>query len=270
MKLKLVKASQGLVWVRQGMLICRQQPLGFVGLLGMVGTLALLLLGLPERVGSILVIGVMPLVWMGFMLATRRALTGERITPAVMIEAVKGSDSPRLNFALLGLAYMLATQLVSLLAQWLGPDPDALEQIMATTKEMADLVNNPLVQEDMMWRMALTIPVSLVFWHTPALVLWARAPVMKALFFSVVATWRNLGAFAVYGLSWAGVVIAVGLVDRIIAELIPVPIVANVLALTAGMWLAGAFYASLYFTVVDCFEPQAPAEPAPSASPPVA
>lgn len=265
MKLKLVKAAQGLVWVRQGALACRQQALGFIGLLGMVGMSALLMLGLPAGVGSLLVIGAMPLVWMGFMLATRRVLTGERVTPSVMIEAVKAPDSPRLNFALLGVAYILATQLVSVLAQWLGPDPDALQNIMETTKEVSDLVNNPLVQEDMIWRVALTLPVSLVFWHTPALVLWARLPVVKALFFSVVAVWRNLGAFVVYGLSWASIVIVAGLLDRVVLALIPVPLLGSALALAAGMWLAAAFYASLYFTVVDCFEPQAAAG---SATPP--
>lgn len=259
MKLKLVKAAQGLVWVRQGALACRQQALGFIGLLGMVGMAALLMIGLPEGVGNLLVVGVMPLVWMGFMLATRRVLSGQRVTPSVMIEAIKATDSPRLNFALLGLAYILATQLVSVLAQWLGPDPDALQNVMETTKEMAELVNNPLVQEDMLWRVALTVPVSLVFWHTPALILWARLPVVKALFFSVVAVWRNLGAFVVYGLSWASIVIVVGLLDRVVLALIPVPLLGSALALAAGMWLAAAFYASLYFTVVDCFEPQAAA-----------
>jgi hypothetical protein len=260
MKLKIVKASQGLVWVRQGMLACRKQPLGFIGLLGLVGFVALLLVGLPERIGALLVVGVMPLAWMGFMLATRRVLTGERITPTVMIEALKGRDAPRRDFALLGGAYILATLAVLQIAQWLGPDPDALEAIMQSTKDAAEMLSNPLVQEDMLWRMGLTVPISLIFWHTPALILWAHVPVGKALFFSAVATWRNLGAFCVYGLGWMGVVLAIALVDRVLLALVPEPMLANVVALAAGMWVASAFYASLYFTVVDCFEPQRPDE----------
>ncbi|MDO9238207.1 MAG: BPSS1780 family membrane protein [Aquabacterium sp.] len=253
MNLKLVKASQGLVWVRQGVLACRKQPLGFIGLLGLVGTVALLLLSLPEQMGALFV-GVMPLVWMGFMLATRRALAGERITPAVMIEAIKQPDSPRLAFAQLGGAYILATLLVMQIAQWLGPDPEALDTIRKAAKDAAELITNPLVQQDMLWRAALTIPVSLIFWHTPALVLWARMPVGKALFFSAYATWRNLGAFIVYGASWLGILIVAGLLDRLLMLLIPIPAAADVIAVIAGMWLAGAFYASLYFTVVACFD----------------
>ena len=35
----------------------------------------------------------------------------------------------------------------------------------------------------------------------------------------------------------------------------------NVLAIAGGMWVASAFYASLYFTVVDCFESPADVSP---------
>lgn len=256
MKLKLVKASQGLVWVRQGILACRQQPLGFIGLLGLFGCTALLLVGLPARIGSMLIVGIMPVMWMGFMLATRRVLTGQRITLSVMFEALKGPEAPRRAFATLGAVYVLVTLLMLQVSQWLGPDPDAIDKLMSTTEDAAELFTNPLIQEDMMWRMLLTIPVSLVFWHTPALLLWARLPVAKALFFSAVATWRNIGAFMVYGMGWLGIMLAVALVDRALLAIIPEPLIGNMVAIVASMWVASAFYASLYFTVVDCFEPQ--------------
>ena len=79
----------------------------------------------------------------------------------------------------------------------------------------------------------------------------------KALFFSIVACWRNLGAFAVYGLGWFVVVLALGLLDRFLLSQLPVPMLGNILAISAGLWVASAFYASLYFTVVDCFESSA-------------
>jgi hypothetical protein len=262
MKLKLVKPSQGLVWVRQGMLACRQQPLGFIGLIGLTGFFALLMLSLLDKLGSMLAVGFMPLMWMGFMLATRRVLKGERITPTVMIEPIKSTQSPRRDFALLGCAYIVATMAALQLAQWLGPDPDALDKLMESTKDTAELLTNPMVQEDMAWRMALTLPISLLFWHTPALVLWGRQPVAKALFFSAVATWRNLGAFIMYGACWLGVMLAIALADRALLALIPEPLVATTVAMIAGMWMAAAFYASLYFTVVDCFDaPQPGSEP---------
>jgi hypothetical protein len=261
MKLKLVKASQGVIWVRQGVLACRQQTLGFVGLVGLSGFLMLLLLGLPESIGPKLFVAITPMVWLGFMQATRRVVRGERITPMVMIEAIKAPDAPRLDFALLGVAYVFVTLLMLQLAQWLGPDPEALEAIMSSNKDAAEVLSNPLVQQDMLWHMILTVPVSLIFLHTPALVSWSRLSVPKAIFFSTVASWKNLGAFCVFGACWMGVMATVALIGQALMMLLPVPAVANVLLVAGGMWVAAAFYASLYFAVVDCFEPQSP-EPA--------
>jgi hypothetical protein len=267
MKLRLVKASQGLVWVRQGLLALKQQPLGFIGLMGMMGMGAVLLLTLPARMGALLVVGVMPVAWMAFMLATRRVMTGQRVSPGVMLEVFKAPRSTRRDFLILGACYILATLAVVLIAGWLGPDADELTAITEGTEDMAAVLGNPLVQQDMLIRMLLTLPVSLVFWHTPALILWGHVPVGKALFFSAVASWRNLGAFMLFGLGWAGIVIALGLVDRVLASIIPAPALVDGLAMIAGMALASGFYASLYFTVVDCFEPNQPDEAAVNPTP---
>jgi hypothetical protein len=253
MKLNLVPARQGFHWVRQGLLATRRQPFNLIGLLGMVACGAMLMIGLPV-VGPLIVVALMPLVWMGFMLATRRTLAGERVTPSVFAEPLKGAGSPRRAFAQLGGAYLGATVLVMLLAQWFGPGAEVLAEVFDTAKDAAEIMSSPAVQQDVMWRLLLTLPVSLMFWHTPALVLWARMPVAKAIFFSAVATWRNLGAFAVYGLSWGMVVIALGVLAQLIMSLLPVPLLASVLTVTMGMAVSTAFYASLYFTVIDCFD----------------
>jgi hypothetical protein len=256
MKLRLVKASQGLVWVRQGLLACKQQPLGYIGLLGLMGMAAILLMAVPARIGSLLVVGVMPVAWMAFMLATRRVMTGQRVSPSVLVEVFRAPPATRTDFLVLGACYIAATVGVIALAAWLGPDADQIDEITSKTEDMAEVLANPLVQQDMLIRMLLTLPVSLVFWHTPALILWGHVPVGKALFFSAVASWRNLGAFVLYGLGWGGIVIMLGLLDRALAALVPVPALIDGVAMIAGMGLASAFYASLYFTVVDCFEPK--------------
>ena len=267
MKLRIVPASSGLNWMRQGLQVLRRQPMNFMGLVGMLIGAALLLATLP-LLGPLLVVGVMPVVWMGFMLATRRTIVGERVTPGVLIEAVRAPDAPRKTFLQLGGAYIAAVQLMMLLASWVGPGAEAVADAMAAMQDSTELVVSPVVLEDMLWRMALLMPVSLVFWHTPALVLWARLPVGKALFFSAVATWRNLGAFVVYGLCWLGALFTLGLLDRLLLSLIPVPVLANALAFAGALGLAGAFYASLYFTTVECFEsPEATPDAAGSSGP---
>ena len=112
-----------------------------------------------------------------------------------------------------------------------------------------------MVLQSVLWRVALSLPLSLAFWHTPALVHWAKVPPAKALFFSVVASWRNLGAFVVYGACWLAVVAAAGAVVQVVTAIVPGSVVGTFAAVSMGMWVAAAFYSSLYFTVTDCFEP---------------
>lgn len=199
----------------------------------------------------------MPLMWLGFMLATRKVLQGERFTPAVLLEAFQGPHSPRRVLAQLAGSYVMATLLVMQLAQLLGPGADEVAAVFETAENAAELFNHPLVQQDFLWRVLLTLPISLLFWHAPALILWARLTVSKALFFSIVACWRNLGAFAIYAMGWFGVVLVLALIDRFLLSQLPIPLLGSVMAIAGGLWVASAFYASLYFTVADCFEPSA-------------
>ncbi len=253
MKLRINPASQGFAWARQGWLVCARQPMGYAGLVGMVIAGALLMAGLP-LIGPILVVALMPLAWMGFMLATRRVMRKERIMPGVLVEAVRTPDSPRVAFAKLGAAYVAGTFVVMLLAQLLGPGAEALAEALEKAQDADEVMADPRVVQDMAWRLGLTWPLSLLFWHTPALTLWARMPLGKALFFSAVASWRNLGAFVVFAATWLLAMIALAVLTRVVQQVIPLPAVSNMLTFAGVLWLVSCFYASLYFSVVDCFE----------------
>lgn len=261
MKLRIMPARMGLTWIGHGLRACIRQPLGFVGLLGLVAMAALMLIGIPV-IGPLAVVALMPIVWMGFMLASRRVLADQRVTPGVLIEPLKdGPPSMRITWAKLGGAYVLGTLLVMQLANAFGPGSEALATALESAKQASDVFDNPDVRADLMWRMGLTLPLSLVFWHAPALVYWGKLPVLKALFFSTVACWRNLGAFILFGLGWFGIAVAVAVADRALIAMVAEPMLVNTVVTMAAMWLASAFYASLYFTVVDCFEPQDIAPP---------
>jgi hypothetical protein len=97
----------------------------------------------------------------------------------------------------------------------------------------------------------LYLPVSLAFWHAPALVHWHGVPPVKSLFFSFVACVRNAGAFTMYGLAWFGVIAVI--------------LAASALATAVSPWLGGVvfgaastlasitFYISIWFTFRDSF-----------------
>jgi hypothetical protein len=271
MKLRIMPARMGLTWIGHGLRACLRQPLGFVGLWGLVVCTAiitcelLLQIGLPA-LGPLLIVSLMPVVWMGFMLASRRVLADQRVTPGVLLEPLRthaGASDMRWMWAKLGGAYLLATILALVVADAMGPGAESLATALKSAKQSSDVLGNANVQSALLWQFMCTLPVTLIFWHTPALIYWARLPLGKALFFSAVASWRNLGAFALFGLGWAGAVLALVLVDGLLMAVVTEPMLVNVLITMGGMWMAAAFYASLYFTVVDCFEPYEPALDAP-------
>jgi hypothetical protein len=122
-----------------------------------------------------------------------------------------------------------------------------------------------------MWlSLLLYVPLSLLFWHAPGLVHWHNVPPVKALFFSIVACLRNLGAFTVYGLAWVGVFLGAGIATSLVVSLLALAglgagAAGGVMVATALM-LAAMFFTSVVFTFRDCFEaPEAPQSESPAA-----
>jgi hypothetical protein len=101
----------------------------------------------------------------------------------------------------------------------------------------------------------LIMGLSLLFWHAPGLVLWHNVPPVKALFFSLVACVRNIGALVVFGLSWMGVFVVAGIVMSLVSAVLAQVVggLANGLMIATAMLLAAMFFTSIVFTFRDCF-----------------
>lgn len=269
MKLLLVPARQGLRWVNAGFAVFFKRPLAFASLFTLFIFGGLVSMMLPF-VGPWLLLAALPLVSLAFMLATQRTLAGRAPTPGVFTEPLRVSPKRTRALIQMGMAYALA----SLLIIWLSDVADggkfeALQEAMASAQgdagEIAALLGDGQLQFGLLLRFGLAALLSLPFWHAPALVHWGELGVGKALFFSTVACWRNLGAFAVYGLAWGGVILAVGAAANLLAAVIAQPQLIALAAIPTGLLLSTVFYASLYFTVVDCFAVEAAPQATPSA-----
>lgn len=117
----------------------------------------------------------------------------------------------------------------------------------------SEKVNNPAFQNAMWVAMGLYFPLSMMFWHAPALLHWQGVPPVKSLFFSLVASWRNLGAFTVYTLAWLAVFLVSGAAMLIVVSLVGDPSLAETIMLPIALLMAAMFFTSVYFTVRDCF-----------------
>ena len=160
--------------------------------------------------------------------------------------------------AMLGLIYAAASVLIITVAEW--ADGGALDQLMqvladgkATPTDVGERLADPRLELGLLLRFGLAGLLSIPFWHAPALVHWGTQGVAQSLFSSTVAVWRNKGAFLVFGLSWAAVVLTFGAFANIVAALLGQPQLVALLAMPASLILSTVFYTSLYFSFADCF-----------------
>lgn len=272
MRLLTVPARQGFLWVRQGFRLYLQRALPFTLLLAAFLFFALFALMVPG-IGVLLVLMALPLVSLGFMIATRRTLAGLPVGPGVFLEGLRGPAHTRRPMAVLLLAYALANLGVMLLSDAVdGGRFEALQAAMggdqpADAAALAGLLGDPRLMWAMLLRVALATLISLPFWHAPALVLWQAHGVAQSLFISTVACWRNRGALMVYGLGWLALVMLFSLLANALVALLGDPRLLALAAMPAGLMFSTAFYASLYFIFTDSFgqhESAGPAEPPPA------
>ena len=106
-----------------------------------------------------------------------------------------------------------------------------------------------------MWTfIAIHLPVSLLFWHAPALVYWHGLAPMKSVFFSLVACLRNFRALVVFGLSWMLLLIFLLLAVTLLASAIDLGDSLGALMFPLMLLVAAMFFCSLFFTYRDTFE----------------
>jgi hypothetical protein len=264
MKLQIVPASRGAQWVRQGFAVFFSKPLAFMGLFGLwlLGTLVAQLL---PWIGFLLVWGTMPLVTLGFMLATQQALQGQFPTLKVFVAPLRGTPQQKRALWQLGALYagaMLCVALIYVLIDG-GRFQTAMQATMASGKASPEsveaLFSDNRVQFSLLWILTAISVLSVPFWHAPALVHWGGQPAAKALFFSTVACWRNKWAFAVYALTGASALMGLAIASAMLLALLGQPGLAVLVIPPLGFAFYAVFYASLFFTFVDCFEmPSAP------------
>lgn len=264
MNLQTVPARRGATWVRQGFAAFARQPLAFGGLFAtfMFAVFAATLL---PFVGSVLLLLLLPLVSLGFMVATRNAIDGRVPLPNVFWQPLRGRRSERLALLQLSLLYAVATSVIMWLSDIVdGGALDALMMVLSGGEKVSPEVVNerlsdPNLRSGLIFRFGLAGLLSVPFWHAPALVHWDGHGAAKALFSSTVAVWRNKSAFLVYGLAWLGVILGFTMAASLLFALIGQPQWIALAAMPASLIFSTVFYVSLYFTFVDCFGPAPPA-----------
>jgi hypothetical protein len=275
MKLHLVPARTGAEWVRLGLKTFWRQPLAFISLFFLLMAVISTVSVLPV-LGSVAAPILLPFMTLGLMVATSVAYTNNaeglgqagdarRPTGSAMFVAVFGAMRAEWrSLVVLGLisaAYFVLAVLLTAtidggqLARAYLLDDNLTPEVMASSEfQVARLL-----------LMCLNLPLSLAMWHAPALVHWHRVEPVKSIFFSIVALFRNFGAYALFSLAWFGVFLAAGIAMGLVATVLigvgalgagaGAAALGNVLIIGTALVLAAMSLSSTWFTFRDSFDP---------------
>jgi hypothetical protein len=251
MKLQIVPARRGIQWVKSGIQTFFRQPLALAGLFFMF--LALMsVLSLVPVIGSLFALALLPGATLGLIAATREAAAGKFPMPLMLLTAFRAGRQQLRAMLILGVLYALGFVLVLGLTALIDGGRFAKLYLLGGSMT-AELLQDTDFQLAMLAASVLYLPLSLMFWHAPALVHWHGIGPVKSLFFSFVACMRNFWAFTVYGLVWMGVFLGFGVTIAAIAGLLGNAQVVATLLYPAAMLMAASFFTSIYFTFIDSF-----------------
>lgn len=204
-------------------------------------------------IGIALAMAMLPAATLGLMVATREAENGRFPMPLVLLAAFRAGKQQARAMLLLGALYALGF-LLAMGTSWLVDDGGFARIYLGGATPTRELMLEPGFQMAMWVFIGLHLPLSLLFWHAPALVHWHGLSPLKSLFFSIVACWRNFWAFAVFGLLWMALLVLVVVCITTLAALLGNPNLAGELLFPILLLLASMFFTSLYFTFRDSFE----------------
>ncbi len=265
MILKTVGPGRGALWIRDGLQLYMRRPMAFTGLFALFLLLALFSALLPW-IGWLLQMMLVPLLSLGFMVASQSALLNGPVRPTQFFEPLlTAAPAQRRSLLLLCVLYGLIVAAALWFADWVADGGyTRLFELMHRTPAPLHEIDALFVERSMaagalVGTAALTL-VTIPFWHAPALVHWAHQGALQALFSSTLAVWRCRGAFVVYALTWFTLMLTLGVLSALLFGLLGLTQLGSVLALPLGLFLSTLFYVSLIFTFNDSFGHQGEAD----------
>jgi len=250
MKLNSVPPKEGYTWIRQGIWLFKQNPLGFLMLVFMYVFVAQLAVIIPV-VGVFAVLLLTPTLSVGFMTACRQAIQKERIRPMVYLVALQSGVLIRKRMMQLGLVYAALILLMSF-ALSLLIDFETLLPIMTSDKPITPEALRQIYLV-LLFGAILYIPVAMLMWFSPILVAWADMSIPQALFSSWLACWTNKAAFFFYLAIWSAVLIAIPLSIGMVFDALDFGQAASFIVAPISMAGLTIMHCSFYASWKACF-----------------
>ena len=220
MQVDRIPPRAGWRWMAHGFRLLRREPLAMVATAaGFMLTLAIA--GQVPLIGPLAIPVLIPLLTVGFIQAARTVDEGGRPHPLALFEGFRARSRGRLK-PLLVLGVINAVLSACAMGIALIADGGTLFRAMTGTMDPSD----PSMRDGAMaWAMIifvlLSMPIQMLMWYSPLFVAWNGRRPFEAVFFSLVACWRNRAAFVVNGASWVLVLLAATLVAQLLRSVLP-------------------------------------------------
>ncbi|MBI5716481.1 MAG: hypothetical protein HZC37_02195 [Burkholderiales bacterium] len=273
LQLKTVTLGHGPRWVVDGFRAFARRPLA-LGLLFLVflAASAIVAAVLPF-VGSLLQLMALPLLSLGYMVATQSALLGGPVHPGQFIEPLRADPVRRRSLLVLCVSYGLLAFAILVLCAWVSDDALArLQALVAkgdpTRTQIEALLDEPGVTSAAWLLGVLGTALSVPFWFAPALVHWGGQGVGQSLFSSTMALWRNKGAFTTFVATWVAVVTLVSVLLSMLLAALGAARFAGMMLMPMALLFSSVFYVSQLFAFNDNFGGAGAAADEPTGPPP--
>jgi hypothetical protein len=254
MRIRVLAARNGLIWIRDGWRLFGRHPLSLAGSVAA----GLLIVWLPSTipwVGLPLGAVLAPIASLGVIASCRAADAGHIPSVTLYADGLRDSETRRQLLVLGAINAAIVLVLVAIV-QATGMD-DAIKVVPGPDQQPIVETNAPLLAA----RLALSAPLLMAMWLAPPLVGWRHLPAVKAMFYSFFACWRNrwplltfiVGVLAASSVATVALAVVVDLLvkDRTLGALLIAPIALALVAVFQG----GIF--RMYTQIVDT----APEEP---------
>lgn len=209
--------SYGWAWLIQGWAIFKQQPMAML-FWSLMTSLLINISYLIPLLGQLALIVATPALGFIALNACLNIERGKAILPNMWLLPLKKKET-RAALLRLGVVYLG----FCLLAGFVSVLPFTKSIMAAMSGEtlepmqMMAAVRAPFILFGILY-----LGISILFWHAPALMGWYQIPLKKALFYSMVACWRNKGALILFGVVWAAIYFALQFVaDALLTTLDP-------------------------------------------------
>lgn len=212
--------------------------------------LAITIAYLIPLLGQMVLIASMPVLTFITLNASRNIIDGRLMLPGMWLAPLRDQEARR-SLIRLGMAYLGCCLLGGFLATL--PFMDNLMTAVRSDGTIDELALLEAVRGPFIAFGVLYLLISALFWHAPALMGWHRIKLVQALFYSMVACWRNKWPFLLYGLSWGAIFLAAQLLANMLVSLGLGNGAVQIILTPVNLILAAILYCSFYPTYMSVF-----------------